>query len=133
MVSRKGQPCAAPRYQKLTVDYSIIFVHGLRGDAYETWTVDKICWPRDFLKTEPKLKHTRVITWGYDSSVAKLSDFSSQSSIFSHAENLLIDLVRKRQESEEENRPIVFVGHSLGGLVIKEVGCITFSITVDER
>ena len=96
-------------------------MHGLRGEAFETWTAESVCWPRDLLKTEAKLKYTRLITWGYDSSVAKLTEFSSQSSVFGHAENLLSDVSRKREEDEEETRPIIFVGHSLGGLVIKEI------------
>ncbi|UPK96833.1 hypothetical protein LCI18_007768 [Fusarium solani-melongenae] len=33
---------------------------------------------------------------------------------------LLSDLVVERQEDEEQERPIIFMGHSLGGLVIKQ-------------
>jgi hypothetical protein len=120
----------------------IIFVHGLRGDRVQTWTKDKVFWPKDLLAKELALKNTRIITvgdtsnssnwldyaqllttiqWGYDSTVAKLNDFSSQISIFGHAGNLLVDIARQRLTTESKTRPIVFVGHSLGGLVIKEV------------
>ena len=58
------------------------------------------------------------MTYGYD----VISFFSnvSQSSIFQHAINLLEDLQRKRRSLEEKKRPIIFVGHNLGGLVIKD-------------
>ena len=64
---------------------------------------------------------------------------ASQSSIFQHAINLLEDLQRKRKSAEEvcslqlltlqtnnelqKTRPIIFTGHSLGGLVIKDALC----------
>ncbi|KAH0542624.1 hypothetical protein FGG08_003032 [Glutinoglossum americanum] len=111
------------------------FVHGLRGDAFETWTKGEVCWPRDILKND--ISDTRIITWGYDSGVLKVTKAASQASIFSHAENLLNDISRSRNtdvevraklgtpyreaaNSKQEKRPIIFVGHGLGGLVIKQ-------------
>ena len=101
----------------------IVFVHGLRGDAIDTWSKGTVCWPRDLLKEE--IPNVRVITWGYDSTIANLKTFSSQNSIFGHSENLLLDLARQRRRTERAlfdpgQKPIIFVGHSLGGLVIKE-------------
>ena len=41
--------------------------------------------------------------------------------ILSHSLDLLRDLNLEREEDEEKTRPIIFVGHSLGGLVVKQV------------
>lgn len=98
-----------------------MFVHGLRGHALDTWTKGPVCWPRDLLNLD--VPEARILTWGYDSSVARTLEFASQSSLFGHAENLLTDLVNKRRGASEKTRPIIFVGHSLGGLVVKQV-CI---------
>lgn len=100
------------------IQADIIFLHGLRGHAEKTWSKGDICWPRDLLPKD--LPHVRIISWGYDSSVLKPIKASSQASIFGHAENLLHDLSRIRDSWDAEIRPIIFVGHSLGGLVIKE-------------
>lgn len=100
------------------IEADVVLIHGLRGHAEKTWSKGDICWPRDFLKKD--LPNVRIISWGYDSSVLKPIKASSQASIFSHAENLLHDICRIRNSWKAEIRPIIFVGHSLGGLVIKE-------------
>ncbi|KAI0384424.1 Alpha/Beta hydrolase protein [Hypomontagnella monticulosa] len=105
-----------PERGKATVD--IVFVHGLGGDALKTWTRESCCWPRDLLKDD--FPDARIMTWGYDSSVAKLQEPSSQTSIFDHAESLLNSVSRARDGLNKKERPIIFVCHSLGGLVTKQ-------------
>ena len=48
---------------------SIVAVHGLGGDPWETWThtKTKTCWIRDFLPHD--CKRARIITFGYDSAL----------------------------------------------------------------
>lgn len=74
----------------------IVFVRGLRGDAIDTWSKDGVCWPRDLLPQD--LPYTRIITWGYDSTVANIKSFTSHNSIFGHAQNLLSDIARIRRD-----------------------------------
>ncbi|KAH8762740.1 hypothetical protein F5882DRAFT_477025 [Hyaloscypha sp. PMI_1271] len=93
----------------------LVFVHGLRGSRLRTWSSGDVFWPRDFLKDD--VKSARVITWGYDASVANAFTYASNESIFGHAETLLSDLARLRGGI---TRPIIFICHSLGGLVVKE-------------
>ncbi|KAK3987712.1 hypothetical protein QBC44DRAFT_331101 [Cladorrhinum sp. PSN332] len=96
--------------------HDIVFVHGLRGCRLRTWSMqDGFCWPRELLGED--LEDTRVITWGYDASIAKFFQQASQEGIFGHAGTLLDDLARVRVGIA---RPIIFVCHSLGGLVVKE-------------
>ena len=75
----------------------LIFVHGLRGRRFGTWTKGNVCWPRDLLTREEDLRGTRIITWGYDAKIAQLFHQTSQESIFGHAETLLSDLARHRK------------------------------------
>ncbi|KAI9761267.1 MAG: hypothetical protein M1840_001991, partial [Geoglossum simile] len=97
----------------------VIFVHGLRGSSLGTWSKGVVCWPRDLLKIDIQdaLYDARIITWGYDSSAANVFSYASKESIFGHAETLLEDLSRLRAG---KTRPVIFLGHSLGGLVIKQ-------------
>jgi len=98
---------------------SIVFVHGLRGHRRETWTKDDVCWPKELLSKEKALSHIRVLTFGYDANVVKLMGRASLSSLFEHSINLLNALSRERRQ-DARDRPIIFVAHSLGGLLVKD-------------
>ncbi|KAI2626455.1 hypothetical protein GGR54DRAFT_591031 [Hypoxylon sp. NC1633] len=87
----------------------IVFVHGLHGSRAGTWTRAGVCYPRDLLSQD--ITNVRIIAWGWAGTVGSNGTFSDQ------AENLLADISRIRHGT---NRPIIFVGHGLGGLIIKE-------------
>jgi protein SERAC1 len=73
----------------------LVFVHGLRGSRLKTWSSGEVFWPRDLLRDDAK--NARVITWGYDASVANGFTYASKESIFGHADTLLSDLARLRR------------------------------------
>lgn len=103
---------------------SIIFVHGLAGNRETTWT-DKstgIFWPAHFLKNT--LPNTRILTFGYDADLAHFWSVASQNCVRNHATNLTNAVAQLRGRTKTEERPIIFVTHSLGGLVFEDVSDI---------
>ncbi|KAK3689030.1 Alpha/Beta hydrolase protein, partial [Podospora appendiculata] len=107
---------------------SIVAVHGLNGDATCSWTNESpsgasTMWLRDLLPY--KLPNARVMSFGYNASVI---GNTSVAGVRENARRLLSLLRDKREEEEEEEDEvrshsrgsIVFVGHSLGGIVIKQ-------------
>jgi hypothetical protein len=99
----------------------IIAIHGLNGHHKDTWTVEgvdgvPVNWLRDLLPK--KLPDTRILSFSYNSRV----QFSkSTSDILDFATQLLEQLLAVRRTQAEKARPIVFVCHSLGGIVFKQV------------
>ncbi|KAG8532842.1 uncharacterized protein KY384_002720 [Bacidia gigantensis] len=78
----------------------------------------KVFWPRDLLpKAVPK---ARILTWGYDVSLKHLLSAGTEGSIFHHAGQLLSDLALLRNTRSEKTIPIIFIAHSLGGIVVKD-------------
>ncbi|KAH7012605.1 uncharacterized protein B0I36DRAFT_52432 [Microdochium trichocladiopsis] len=67
-----------------------------------------------------KLPTARVLTFGYDAYVADWRGVVSQGRIANHAWNLLTSLAAYREEDDTNERPIIFVCHSLGGLVCED-------------
>ncbi|KAJ5892845.1 alpha/beta-hydrolase [Penicillium tannophilum] len=96
----------------------ICFVHGLAGDRDKTWTAvgQTTPWPKILLP--PKL-NARVLMYGYDAHVAQKS-VASSNRLINHAQNLLGDLTADRSFCNASSRPLIFVAHSLGGIVCKK-------------
>lgn len=77
-----------------------------------------VFWPRDLL---PNVVHdARIFTWGYDADIDGFASASaSQRTIYQHAGSLLSDIADQRDKSPCYRAPILFVAHSLGGIVVK--------------
>ena len=99
----------------LTVD--IVAVHGLNGDAIRTWTEPKSkkLWLQDFLPAS--IEGTRVMSFRYNAAAAF---GNTTATIRDHASDLLGSLVAHRGDEDETARPIVFIAHSLGGIIVKQ-------------
>jgi hypothetical protein len=100
-----------------TVD--ICFVHGLTGNRDSTWTAhgQSTPWPTTLLPS--RLKNVRILTYGYDAYIVRKS-VASSNRLTDHAMNLLKDLTDDRAYCNASCRPIIFIAHSLGGLVCKK-------------
>jgi len=99
----------------------ICFIHGLTGNRDTTWTAagQPTPWPATLLP--PRLPApARILTYGYDAYVVSRRKYSSSNRLADHAANLVADLTADRSTSGASTRPLIFVVHSLGGLVCKE-------------
>jgi WD40 repeat protein/pimeloyl-ACP methyl ester carboxylesterase len=114
-------------YQPRSVPVAdIVFVHGLGGDIQNTWSKDhdpKLFWPQLWLPLEPDIGKARILSFGYNASfhgrtprgIHNITDF---------AKELLYDMKFGKDKSGEDLEmggiPIIFVMHSMGGLVAKK-------------
>lgn len=75
-------------------------------------------WPRDLVpKTLPS---ARVLTYGYDTHIRHWAGRpADKSTIYDMSENFLVALESGRRT--DPSRPLVFVAHSLGGIIVKEM------------
>jgi hypothetical protein len=84
------------------------------------WTDPKsrILWLRDLL---PKaIPVARVLTFGYDASAASFYRAGCADTIQKHAHNLIAFLQADRSLEGCDQRPIIFVCHGLGGILVKK-------------
>lgn len=101
---------------------SICFIHGLGGGRISTWKKGEVFWPYNLLAKD--IKEARIITWGYDADIAHFLAPLSANTVKDHAKSLSTALSGLRNSPETNERPIIFIAHSLGGLVCAQVGCI---------
>ncbi|PWY64673.1 catalytic protein [Aspergillus eucalypticola CBS 122712] len=98
----------------------IVFVHGLNGHPYNTWASSNgTFWPADLLPEILGPNRVRILTYGYNANVTAFTDGASKDRIHNHAETLASGLAANRNLRSCSDRPIIFVCHSLGGLVVK--------------
>ncbi|KAI0517179.1 hypothetical protein F5B22DRAFT_605202 [Xylaria bambusicola] len=96
----------------------IIFVHGLNGGSRSTWsrTSHGSYWPQDWLSCDDAFQDVRIHTFGYSSGLNRESILN----IRDFATNLLACAYHCPAMASNPSGRIIFVGHSMGGLVIKK-------------
>jgi hypothetical protein len=60
---------------------------------------------------------TRVFIFEYNASAAF---GNTTADVADHARTLLSSLIDHPEEDDEHNRPLIFIAHSLGGIVVKQ-------------
>ncbi|CAM6083706.1 unnamed protein product [Calypogeia fissa] len=106
-----------------TPSLQILFFHGLQPDNYSdahisTWeSADRSCvWPQKWLVEEFPDAH--ILSVSYGAAIAKCPQVSLD--MYNVGENLVSDLMQY-DIGQIPFCPVLLVGHSLGGLVMKEV------------
>ncbi|XP_006354916.1 uncharacterized protein [Solanum tuberosum] len=112
----------------------VVFIHGLRGGPFKTWRlsddksstksglVEKIdeeagregtFWPGEWLPSD--FPHARLFSVKYKSSLTQWSGASLP------LQEVSAMLLEKLVAAGIGNRPVVFISHSMGGLVVKQM------------
>lgn len=116
---------------KKTFHADVIFLHGLLGGAIKTWRQkDRIpsatddmshytdCWPKDWLAED--CPDVRIISIHYDAGLSSWSTCRTDK-IKCTLEGRSSELLEKLRKAGVGQRPIIWVGHSMGGLLIKQM------------
>lgn len=115
----------------------VVFIHGLLGGVFYTWrqqdkdnvrdfSIDQIsgedysfCWPRDWLQEDSN--NVRVLGIDFDSYLSQWGGACPTQSFKQSLEERSEDILWKLRQAGVGSRPTIFVGHSMGGLIIKKM------------
>jgi pimeloyl-ACP methyl ester carboxylesterase len=111
---------------EISPQFDIIFVHGTGGSSLISWSKDEIldkCWPKRWLPAEPRVRMARIFSFGYNSVFGRAGP-TPLTEIPDHARRLLTSMKARPTGQFDDlllgHRPIIFVAHSTGGLVVKQ-------------
>ncbi|GAB1317905.1 Nephrocystin [Madurella fahalii] len=98
----------------------IVSVHDVHEDSFEAWTDPKsgVNWLSDFLPQDVRVG--RVLAYGYDSSASAMFASDASETIQRMAESLVQELRADRQFADALRRPMIFVCHGMGGVLVKK-------------
>lgn len=115
----------------------VVFLHGLLGGVFYTWRQQdhednrgsssfqvseddySYCWPRDWLQDVSD--NVRVIGVDFDSYLSQWGGSCPTQSFKQSIDERSEDILHKLRAAGVGKRPVVFVGHSMGGLLIKKM------------
>jgi hypothetical protein len=103
----------------------IVLVHGLNGAPAKTWLAPNgVYWPTDLLPPALHDQHANILVYGYNADVysgfwERQSKSPSDNFIHHHAQTLVSTLTAFRKSQGTERLPIIWVVHSLGGILTK--------------
>ncbi|KAM7210732.1 hypothetical protein V8F06_013894, partial [Rhypophila decipiens] len=102
---------------QIGADADIVAVPGLGSHAIRAWqsSTRNDVWLRDYLPRD--LPAVRVLLYGYDTTLLKSN---SRKSINDLGSTFLECIKAFRASDRTSRRPIIFIGYSLGGLLVKE-------------
>jgi hypothetical protein len=101
-----------------------IFVHGLRGGSRKTWSASASqahFWPKEWLPADTDFQHVRIHSFGYNSDW--LDRRENPLTVHDFGQSLIEEIQNSPNIRRNKKTRIVFIGHSMGGLVIKKA-CI---------
>ncbi|XP_074846406.1 protein SERAC1 isoform X2 [Carettochelys insculpta] len=126
-----------PQYRSSQpIKADVLFIHGLLGAAFKTWRQEDIkqpldekvfngdevyseCWPKTWLASDcPSL---RIISVEYDT---HLSDWKTKCPIEDYRKSIAYrsnELLNKLRIAGVGDRPLVWLSHSMGGLLVKKM------------
>ncbi|XP_064631236.1 protein SERAC1-like isoform X2 [Lineus longissimus] len=128
-----------PQYRSSEPVYAdIVFVHGLLGGAFKTWRQQDVgsdskqtqesdngsekqslCWPKDWLAMD--CPNVRILAVEYET---QLSEWAPKCPFESEKRSLSVrgkEMLKKLVQAGVGDRPVIWVGHSMGGLLIKQM------------
>lgn len=99
---------------------SVVAVHDLDEDLRGAWTDPHtgVLWLRDLLPDDALV--ARVLTFGYTGSPSSFFIDPLEEPVTPIARNLISYLRSDRANAQCEQRPIIFVCHGMGGIVVKK-------------
>jgi pimeloyl-ACP methyl ester carboxylesterase len=117
-----------PQCTSTNPELVVIFFHGIgygeNDDWKETWTSTtsdgkRVCWPQEWLPADlgtKNVNNVRILSLSYDSALLGANEH-----VTDIGKNLVESLVSKREYEPLWEAPIVLVGYSFGGLVVKSL------------
>jgi hypothetical protein len=101
----------------------------LDGDIENTWKNPEsdVLWLSDLVPRS--IPSARILSVGYEASAINPKRGGSADSIQQYAETLVADIYADRSDKNRLNRPIIFICHGLGGVIVKRALAHSFART----
>ncbi|KAI9688304.1 MAG: hypothetical protein M1820_010273, partial [Bogoriella megaspora] len=107
-------------HEPLQAQVDLVFVHGLGGGSRKTWcktTKPEQYWPKEWLSVDKGFEFVRIHAFGYKADWGEKRGSLSDIHDFGHS---LLGELHNSPTLRKDATPIILVGHSMGGIVIKK-------------